>query len=91
MRSCSSPVLVEQPAEQVTSTHAALPILADDGQPGGWVWRCKPERPVGTVAVVMLLLRWHRRLIAGSWTYPHRQTGRPPLNPEVQQLIVRLA
>ena len=39
----------------------------------------------------MLLLRWHRRLIAGSWTYPHRQTGRPPLNPEVQQLIVRLA
>jgi putative transposase len=37
------------------------------------------------------LLRWHRRLIAGSWTYPHRQTGRPPLNPEVQQLIVRLA
>ena len=91
MRSCSSPVLVEQTAEQVTSTHPALPILADDGQPGGWVWRCKPERPVGTVAVVMLLLRWHRRLIAGSWTYPHRQTGRPPLNPEVQQLIVRLA
>jgi transposase len=37
------------------------------------------------------LLRWHRRLIAGSWTHPHRQTGRPPLNPEVQQLIVRLA
>jgi putative transposase len=37
------------------------------------------------------LLRWHRRLIAGRWTYPHRQTGRPPLNPEVQQLIVRLA
>jgi putative transposase len=37
------------------------------------------------------LLRWHRRLIAGRWTYPHRQTGRPPLDPEVQQLIVRLA
>jgi putative transposase len=37
------------------------------------------------------LLRWHRRLVAGAWTYPHRQTGRPPLNPEVQQLIVRLA
>jgi hypothetical protein len=53
-RSCSSPVLVEQTAEQVTSTHPALPILADDGQPGGWVWRCQPERPVGTVAVVML-------------------------------------
>jgi putative transposase len=37
------------------------------------------------------LLRWQRRLIAGRWTYPHRQTGRPPLDPEVQQLIVRLA
>ena len=53
-RSCSLPVLVEQTAEQVTSKHPALPILADNGQPGGWVWRCKPERPVGTVAVVML-------------------------------------
>jgi putative transposase len=37
------------------------------------------------------LLRWHRRLAAGAWTYPHRHPGRPPLNPEVQQLIVRLA
>jgi putative transposase len=37
------------------------------------------------------LLRWHRRLVAGAWTYPHRQTGRPPLDTHVQQLIVRLA
>jgi hypothetical protein len=34
------------------------------------------------------LLRWHRRLVAGAWTYPHRQTGRPPLDTHVQQLIV---
>jgi transposase InsO family protein len=37
------------------------------------------------------LLRWHRRLVAGAWTYPHRQAGRPPLDQEVQQLVVRLA
>jgi putative transposase len=37
------------------------------------------------------LLGWHRRLVAGAWTHPHRQTGRPPLDQEVQQLIVCLA
>jgi putative transposase len=37
------------------------------------------------------LLGWHRRLVAGAWTYPHRRTGRPPLDQEVQQLIVHLA
>jgi putative transposase len=37
------------------------------------------------------LLRWHRRLVAGAWTSPHRQTGRPPLDRDVQQLIVCLA
>ena len=36
------------------------------------------------------LLRWHRRLVAGAWTYP-RGLGRPPLDQEVQELIVRLA
>jgi putative transposase len=37
------------------------------------------------------LLRWHRRLIAGAWTYPHHGHGRPPLDDSVQHLIVRLA
>jgi putative transposase len=47
-------------------------------------WSCflvKPET----------LLRWHHRLVAGAWTYPHRRPGRPPLDQELQQLIVRLA
>jgi putative transposase len=37
------------------------------------------------------LLRWHRRLVAGAWTYPHYQTGRPALDEDVVQLILRLA
>ncbi len=37
------------------------------------------------------LRRWHRRLVAGAWTHPHRGHGRPPLDDEVQQLIIRLA
>jgi len=36
------------------------------------------------------ILRWHRRLVAKKWTYPHR-TGRPPIDPEIAALIERLA
>jgi transposase len=37
------------------------------------------------------LLRWHRQLVARRWTYPHARPGRPPLEPSVGALIVRLA
>jgi putative transposase len=37
------------------------------------------------------LLRWHRWLVAGAWTYPRRRLGRPPLDQQIQRLIVRLA
>jgi putative transposase len=36
------------------------------------------------------ILRWHRRLIARKWAYPHR-TGRPPASAEITALIERLA
>jgi putative transposase len=36
------------------------------------------------------VLRWHRRLIACKWIYPH-QTGRPPVSAEIAALIERLA
>ena len=37
------------------------------------------------------VLRWHRRLVAGAWTYPHRSQGRPVLAQDIQQLIIRMA
>jgi hypothetical protein len=36
------------------------------------------------------ILRWHRRLIAKKWTYPHR-VGRPPVEDAVAVLIGRMA
>ncbi len=36
------------------------------------------------------VLRWHRRVVARKWTYPHR-TGRPPVSAEIAALIERLA
>jgi len=36
------------------------------------------------------VLRWHRRLVARNWTYPHRK-GRPPIGAEITALIERLA
>jgi hypothetical protein len=45
---------VEESTEQVASTHGASVILAEVSQPAGWVWWLQPERPVGTVHVVML-------------------------------------
>ena len=37
------------------------------------------------------LLRWHQRLVARRWTYPHRRPGRPPVAREVEALVIRLA
>jgi putative transposase len=38
------------------------------------------------------LLRWHRALVRRKWTYRQtRRPGRPPIDPEVRGLILRLA
>jgi transposase len=37
------------------------------------------------------LLRWHRELVRRKWTFKHRSAGRPPLDPTVVELVLRLA
>jgi putative transposase len=36
------------------------------------------------------ILRWHRRLVANHWTYPHRR-GRPSTIVETRRMIIRFA
>src|SRR4051812_2320457 len=37
------------------------------------------------------LLRWHRQLIARHWTYRRARPGRPPVDRQVRELVLRLA
>jgi putative transposase len=36
------------------------------------------------------LLRWHRELVRRKWSYRRRSAGRPPLDPALRELVVRL-
>jgi hypothetical protein len=36
------------------------------------------------------ILRWHRRLVRKSWTYPNR-SGRPAIDDLMAALVVRMA
>jgi putative transposase len=37
------------------------------------------------------LLRWHRELVRRKWTYRRTPVGRPPLDPEIYALAIRMA
>jgi len=37
------------------------------------------------------LLRWHRELLARHWTYPHTRPGRPLVDKQIRDLVLRLA
>jgi putative transposase len=36
------------------------------------------------------LLRWQRELVRKRWSYRRRRSGRPPLDPDVRELVLRL-
>jgi putative transposase len=46
---------------------------------------------IGSLVTPDTLLRWHRELIARKWTYERKSPGRPPISPEVVELIVKFA
>jgi putative transposase len=48
------------------------------------------ERWRSFIVTPATLLRWHRRLVAKRWTYP-RPAGRPPMQREIRELVLRLA
>jgi len=50
------------------------------------------ERWASFIVAPQTLLRWHRELVRRKWTYGSaRRPGRPPLDAEVRDLILRLA
>ena len=50
------------------------------------------ERWSGFMVTPATLLRWHRELVRRKWTYGRTgRPGRPPIHPEVRELICRLA
>jgi len=50
-----------------------------------------PDRWASFLITPQTLLRWHRELVRRKWTYPkRRRSGRPPIDPEVAALILRM-
>src|SRR5206468_3684011 len=37
------------------------------------------------------LMRWHRELVRRRWTYSRVRSGRPPIDREKRELVIRLA
>ena len=48
-------------------------------------------RQVATIVTPDTILRWHRRLIAGKWTFERKRPGRPGIMKEISSLILWMA
>src|SRR6266571_1069898 len=49
------------------------------------------RRRQGLVVTPQTLLRWHRELVRRKWVQPRGKPGRPAVDPEVRELVLRLA
>jgi hypothetical protein len=49
------------------------------------------ERWSSFVVTPTTLLRWHRELVRRKWTYKAKRTGRPPIDAQVRDLVIRMA
>ncbi len=50
----------------------------------------RPQR-MALLVTPRTLLRWHRALVRRKWRQPSARVGRPPLSPEIRELVLRLA
>jgi putative transposase len=50
----------------------------------------RPQR-MALLVTPRTLLRWHRALVRRTWRQPSGRVGRPPLSPEIQELVLRLS
>ena len=53
--------------------------------------RVLPRRRQGLVVTPQTLLRWHRELVRRKWAQPRGKPGRPAVDPQVRELVLRLA
>ena len=93
-RSKDLELIVLRHQNAVLRRQIARPVLTDDDRTLlGAIGAALPRRlRAGWIVTPETLLRWHRRRIARHWTQPPpRRIGRPPISPELRQLIVRLA
>ncbi len=50
------------------------------------------ERWPAFLVTPQTLLRWHRELVRRKWTFPSdRKPGRPAIDPELREIVLRLA
>jgi hypothetical protein len=96
MLCCSSPgskeleILVLRHELSILRRQARRPQLREaDRLFSAALSRALPRRAWSAFSVSpRTLLRWRQRLVARRWTYPHRRPGRPPVDRDVEALVV---